>query len=87
VSNEEKDPSRPPDETLDPSGVVKGGRLGWGAAPGLPASVMGSAADDSPNEMVNEDGSWKSHAVEEKSDPASQPRGGLLRGLRRWFGR
>jgi hypothetical protein len=48
---------------------------------------MGSAADDSPNEMVNEDGSWKSHTLEEKSDPASQPHGGLRRTLRRWFGR
>jgi hypothetical protein len=48
---------------------------------------MSGGADDGPIETVNEDGSWKSHAVEEKSDPASQPPGGLRRTLRRWFRR
>ncbi len=90
MSNEEKDPTGSA-ETARESGRVwqeSHATLGVGVAgnPVLTASALGGAVDREPSEMVNEDGSWKSH-VEEAADPAGQPRGELHRTLRRWFGR
>ena len=89
MSNEEKDPTGSA-ETARESGRVwqeSHATLGVGVAgnPVLTASALGGAVDREPSEMVNEDGSWKSHALEEESDPGD--RGGLRRTLSRWFGR
>ena len=88
MSNEEKDPSEQPEEAKEAWDKVDVGRIAIGVVQhGVCAELMSGGADDGPIETVNEDGSWKSHALEEKSDPASQPRGGLRRTLRRWFRR
>ena len=63
------------------------GGVGLGAAgPRLSASIL-NTADDGESEVV-EDGSWKSHAVEE-GDPGDAPvsGGGLRAALRHLFGR
>jgi hypothetical protein len=86
VSNDEKDPAESSEAGRDSKAIVEGGGfMGPGLAPGLSASVLSGGPDDGSSEMGNEDGSWKSHALEEKRDPGG--RGGLRRALRRWFGR
>ena len=84
MSNEEKDPSRPPEAADDSESVATEGHLGAGFAPGLSASVLSAGADDGPSEVVHEHKSWSHHVVEEP-DPGSGGR--LRRTLRRWFGR
>ena len=64
------------------------GAVGMGAAgPRLSASALSSGGDEGI--QVHEDGSWKSHAIEE-GDPGDEPSasgGGFRAALRRLFGR
>jgi hypothetical protein len=63
------------------------GAVGMGAAgPRLSASVLRTDGDEAT--QVHDDGSWKSHAVEE-GDPGDEPAapGGIRGALRRLFGR
>jgi hypothetical protein len=87
VSNEEKDPTGSAEAARESERVRQFLDAGIAHDPRVSPSVMRGAEDTGPSETVNEDGSWKSHALEEKSDAASQPRGGLRRTLRRWFRR
>ena len=87
VSNEDKDPSGSAEAARESERIRQDGFLDAGIAhaPMVSPSVLRSMEDSGPSEMVNEDGSWKSHALEEESDPGD--RGGLRRTLSRWFGR
>ena len=66
------------------------GAVGMGAAgPRLSASALHGAQDDGAGAQVYDDGSWKSHALEE-GDAGDEPAasgGGLAAILRRFFRR
>ena len=82
MSNEEKDPSG----SRESENIPENSFMDAGIAhdPRVSPSVLRGMEDNTLSEMLNEDGSWKSHALEE--DESSGRRGGLRRTLRRWIG-
>jgi hypothetical protein len=63
------------------------GAVGMGAAgPRLSASTLHGPPDDGAD-VVHEDSSWRSHAVEEGEEEPSQAAGGTWGRLRRWLRR
>jgi hypothetical protein len=61
------------------------GAQGMGAAgPRLSASTLHGPPEDG-TELVHEDHSWKSHAVEESDDEPPEAVGGTWGRLRRWL--
>jgi hypothetical protein len=86
VGNEEKPPSESPGAGRESGGIPQDSYLGAGIAhsPRVSASVLRGLEDNGPSKTIHDDGSWKSHALEEDE---SGGRGRLRRTLRRWFGR
>ena len=87
--NEESSPDRSAEEAGEKSERILedaylSGAQGMGAAgPRLSASTLHGPADDG-TELVHEDHSWKSRAVEESDEEAAEPAGAWGR-LRRWL--